>query len=60
MVLSGHPGTSDDDEDGGIAASAIIEDEDVEVIVPQETVTAEELVHENDVALMNMMAPDGY
>ena len=60
MVLSGHPGTSDDDEDGGIAASAIIEDEDVEVVVPQETVAGDDMVLENDVALMNMMANDGY
>jgi hypothetical protein len=55
-VVLGNGSGSDEDE-GDVAASAMMVDEEEDiVVVPQETGD----LHENDEALMNMMAPDAY
>ena len=55
MVLGN--GSGSDEDEGDVAASAMmVEDEEDIVVVPQETGD----LHENDEALMNMMAPDTY
>ena len=55
MVLGN--GSGSDEDEGDVAASAMMVDEEEDiVVVPQETGD----LHENDEALMNMMAPDAY
>jgi len=56
LVVLGN-GSGSDEDDGDVAASAImVEDEEDVVVVPQETGE----LRENDEALMNLMAPDAY